>query len=121
MTSEELKPVNCIHVSQVATLHFRILNVQVTYHQVGLTKRVCPATHQYAQYISNNACDILSLSYSIHQYNLTVHLNMRQMAAQSVAHKKKLSMYKVLQYDAKKELKLPCDFMFQKMKISYEG
>jgi hypothetical protein len=48
---------------------------------------------------------------------------MRQMAAQSVAHKKKkLSMYKVLQHAAKKELKLPCDFfLFQKMKTSYEG
>jgi len=41
---------------------------------------------------------------------------MRQMAAQSVAHKKKL------QHDAKKELLLLCDFfLFQKMKISYEG
>jgi len=34
---------------------------------------------------------------------LTVHLNMRQMAAQYVAHKKKKnSMYKILQHDAKK-------------------
>jgi len=34
---------------------------------------------------------------------------------------KKLSMYKVLQHDAKKEMKLRCNFfLFQKMKISYE-
>ena len=80
---------NSIHVSYVATLCLRILNIQVTYHQVGLIKRVCPAIYEYTQYKSNNACDILSLSHSIHQYTLTVHLNMRQMAAQSVAHQKK--------------------------------
>lgn len=74
------------------------------------------------QYINNDVCNILSVSYSIHHYTLTVHLNMRQMAAQSVAKKKKPLMYKVLQHDVKKELKLPFDFfLLQRMKISYEG
>jgi hypothetical protein len=49
VSSEELKPVNSIHVSKVATLYFRILNIQVTYHQVGLIKRVCPVIYEYTQ------------------------------------------------------------------------
>jgi hypothetical protein len=48
---------------------------------------------------------------------------MRLKAAQTAAPGgKKLSMYKVLEQDAKKELTPTCDyFLFQKMKISYEG